>query len=270
MIGQQIKTPDIIEKVTAYRTWDLLDNKLIPLNRISYTWSADKQIAGCQSPYGEYKDACKESPSHDCSCGLYGFFDKNKAIQQSLGVVGVTEHWGKTEIHQDGLRSQYAQIKALAYAPINKKCTSYYGRSMLRTVMYILRLLTQLIFISALILTLLKIIMGIVGVESFSNYSIIGLLLYITILGVAAVYSLGIFIIFGMSISRKKLITKIDWKIFLQGFKDKFISEKKKKQQLKDFCFQHNIIYVDDHQKLDKFCNSQITKDCFDKEFIHI
>jgi hypothetical protein len=70
-----------------------------------------------------------ESPEADCGCGIYGqfnildsfesilptfdYFTLPKGQVNSIGVVVLTEHFGKIQVHSKGLRSEYARVKGL-------------------------------------------------------------------------------------------------------------------------------------------------------------
>lgn len=127
MIGEHIQPPDLCEKVTAFRTWHISADfcEGIFLRSYSYGEKWSKHMKACCG-----KGERHVSPEQDCTCGLYGFFDHQAAQKNNCGIVGVCEFYGKTQIHKDGLRSQYANIKSL-YCPewtleemVNKKRVS--------------------------------------------------------------------------------------------------------------------------------------------------
>ncbi|MBK8293715.1 MAG: hypothetical protein IPK93_02670 [Solirubrobacterales bacterium] len=62
------------------------------------------------------------APKHECSCGLYAFHAWPEHFGRSLlgpatleypQVFGVVEAWGRTELHNDGFRAEFARPLAL-------------------------------------------------------------------------------------------------------------------------------------------------------------
>jgi len=61
-------------------------------------------------------------PSTDCSCGFYSFHQSREAMgkvvmhakrSQQVAIAGIVRSWGRTEVHADGMRSEYAKPDVL-------------------------------------------------------------------------------------------------------------------------------------------------------------
>ena len=94
---------------TAWRAWDVVPmENALRLHSLTATWLPNaKQVAKC------WKKRKHSSPAWSCTCGIYGAFRKEMLIRNSL-VIGRCAFWGKTIVHQYGLRSQYAYPLSLA------------------------------------------------------------------------------------------------------------------------------------------------------------
>lgn len=134
---QEIEPPDLSTKVTAFRSWLWKDgvpvslaaeekwdepvmqavcNQKTALHLQRPTWKTLLfRFFGIALPYKKQKIDLHFAPYHDCSCGLYGMFDLRQTQRYApLPLVGICEFWGQTEVHQNGIRAQYAQIKAIS------------------------------------------------------------------------------------------------------------------------------------------------------------
>lgn len=110
-IGDHFQEPDLAQSVSVFRTW---------------SWDSDqKRLISAYAKEGWQKHmqaVCKKgvehiAPQKDCSCGLYGFYEYDSALDYSQKtdiVIGICNVWGKIEAHEKGLRAQHAQIVALS------------------------------------------------------------------------------------------------------------------------------------------------------------
>lgn len=248
MIGEKVEVPDFANKITTFRTWDLLNDKLVPLVKTASSWDEKVQVAECKEHLNVFNKK-HQVPDKDCSCGLYGFFDIDKALNKSLGVVGVTEHWGKTEVHQDGLRSQYAQIKALAYAP-QKRSSVWLARNPILASLFILNIISTFLLCFILPVTFLTLFL--------INPSITISLLEVAVVVFAFYIIVPLLVALFYIISGQELFTKTHVEIFVKQVKYLFTPKENKMLHLKNFCQQNDIVFVENYEELRKYCDQRI------------
>lgn len=240
MIGENLQVPDYVEKITCYRTWELKENQLYPYYKRDEPWNPNKNVAECKGLYQKH-----QAPNKACSCGLYGFHDLKSALNINYGIIGVTEHWGKSEVHQDGLRSQYAQIKALCSVTnkkdqLSKIMISFFPES--RTFQIINGIAITLILITSFItaITINQTIMPFKSIEnSFSQ-----IILYIYMFIVLTVISVCICAFITLTLST--LFSKKKRKLLLQ------------KRNLKKYCNQHQIPFAKNIGQLSEYHSNRI------------
>lgn len=119
------RAPDLAEPVIAYRTWRALHGALVsPF--LPQRWDADVVVARCERGdparfrhAGTLLDEEHVSPDRRCRCGIHAYLEPRSALagvdhRRVLGIVAV---WGVVQVHPEGLRAQYAQIRALGASP---------------------------------------------------------------------------------------------------------------------------------------------------------
>jgi hypothetical protein len=81
-------------------------------NKTSHIWTPGVNTAVCKK--SAYNMVIHEdgAPAHDCECGLYSYYvPKYTGAQQVLWAI-VTS-WGKMEVHETGMRSEFMKVEAL-------------------------------------------------------------------------------------------------------------------------------------------------------------
>jgi hypothetical protein len=139
--------PDYINYIVAWRAFvfDEDQNLLVgPIYRQGWTPNGAteatcRRIVENGTPFAAYlamqgkqPEACKLPPESDCTCGLYGYWSLKKTIKEHIDddtryfkdpprYVALCRYWGVTEAYRTGLRSQFAEIKAIAWANPSQK-----------------------------------------------------------------------------------------------------------------------------------------------------
>jgi|SRR5208282_2203829 len=107
-------TPDYISPFTAYRTWHWEpDGTLLSLNRARWVPN-EAHVAKCN------KNHPHESPSRDCTCGIYAAKHWKHLIDigyAEYGIHGEVALWGKIEECRLGYRAQHAYPKFFVVLP---------------------------------------------------------------------------------------------------------------------------------------------------------
>ncbi|MDP9400882.1 MAG: hypothetical protein M3P39_08065 [Actinomycetota bacterium] len=115
-------SPDHGDPVVGFREWVLLDDELLsPLARTP--WGAETMqaecLARCRRAAGLWRSASPHpgpAPDPRCVCGLYAF--AHPYAQRDHGrltvVRGAVALWGRVEVHERGMRAEFARVLALA------------------------------------------------------------------------------------------------------------------------------------------------------------
>jgi hypothetical protein len=108
--------------VIGYREWVLIGDELIsPLARTA--WTADPVRAECLPGCRTARNLWREPTAHDgpapdpgCVCGIYAMCTPGqlRGHDRFTVVRGAVALWGRIELHQRGMRAEYARIVALA------------------------------------------------------------------------------------------------------------------------------------------------------------
>jgi hypothetical protein len=112
MIGDQIQAPDLIQEVTAWRTWTVKDSHLTSMSfrdRWGKHMSAECHLHGKRDVF----DVEHKVPFESCGCGLYGFYEYEEVKSRRCDAVGVVKYWGECQAHQTGLRAEHAKVVAV-------------------------------------------------------------------------------------------------------------------------------------------------------------
>jgi hypothetical protein len=107
--------PDLLAPVYAFRDWHALPEGLAS-PRTGVTWTSPMLTAECRPRTAE--DLVRPShraPGRDCNCGIHGYFHPNHDTSKVdfQGVTGVITAWGQVEVHEDGIRAEFARVEAL-------------------------------------------------------------------------------------------------------------------------------------------------------------
>jgi hypothetical protein len=111
-----------IRPIIGYREWVLVgDDLLSPLARVP--WRAGPMQAecllSCRGAQGLWRTASthpESAPAPGCVCGIYALFAPGKPkFRERLAVArGAVVLWGRIELHQRGMRAEFARIVTLA------------------------------------------------------------------------------------------------------------------------------------------------------------
>ena len=113
---------DVIEPVVGYREWVLVGEDILsPLARTP--WEAGPMQAeclpSCRGARGLWRTASAHpgpAPDPGCVCGIYALFTPHRAAgRERLALIrGAVVLWGRIELHQRGMRAEFARIVTLA------------------------------------------------------------------------------------------------------------------------------------------------------------
>ena len=117
--------PDVVQPVIGYREWVLIGEEILsPLARMP--WGAEPMQAeclpSCRGARGLWRRASLHpgpAPDPACVCGIYALFtpDRHRDGDRLALVRGAVALWGRIEVHQRGMRAEFARIVALAVPP---------------------------------------------------------------------------------------------------------------------------------------------------------
>jgi hypothetical protein len=109
------RVPDLLDPVYAFRDWRITPDGLAS-PRTGVLWSSPVLTAECHPRTAESLLRPPHSaPGRDCSCGIHGYFRPGYETSKVdyRGVTGIISVWGEVELHQDGVRAQFARVEAL-------------------------------------------------------------------------------------------------------------------------------------------------------------
>lgn len=136
-IADEIKVPDYVEPLTAYRAWIYnRTNKIFRSTYIDFIWERDtvyqakcfNHKCGCYTiALTNYLDQpIPEETSVPHTSGVCGFYSLKKydpdtiaacvGISSSHLVIGEVEIWGKIVEHTHGYRSEFARMNKIKWA----------------------------------------------------------------------------------------------------------------------------------------------------------
>ncbi len=114
--------PDLTRPIIGYRDWvQVGDEILSPLARTP--WEAGPMQAeclpSCRGARGLWRTASAHpgpAPDPGCACGIYGLFapPRPRGRERLALVRGAVVLWGRIELHQRGMRAEFARIVTLA------------------------------------------------------------------------------------------------------------------------------------------------------------
>jgi hypothetical protein len=114
--------PDLARPIIGYRDWvQVGDEILSPLARTSWTSEPLQAecLPSCRGARGLWRKASAHAgpaPDPGCACGIYALFEPSRpARRERLALVrGAVVLWGRIELHQRGMRAEFARIVTLA------------------------------------------------------------------------------------------------------------------------------------------------------------
>ena len=114
--------PQETRPLVGYREWVLVGDEILsPLARTP--WKAGPMHAeclpSCRGAHGLWRTASAHpgpAPDPGCACGIYALFTPRPAgRRERLALVrGAVVVWGRIELHQRGMRAEFARIVMLA------------------------------------------------------------------------------------------------------------------------------------------------------------
>jgi hypothetical protein len=112
--------PDLAAAVVGFRSWRLANGEL-QSPYIPCRWDGPVMHAQCYDANrvllrGEgWLDEPHESPHTDCQCGIYAYHEPGmrRYYGEAWCCEGVVTAWGRIEVHADGIRAEYARVRAL-------------------------------------------------------------------------------------------------------------------------------------------------------------
>ncbi|MEA2467240.1 MAG: hypothetical protein QOJ57_1366 [Thermoleophilaceae bacterium] len=118
----QVEAPDLIQPVAAFRVWRVVDGRLWSPH-VDVAWTEPVQRARCRRPVrdapGPSAPLPHAAPHPECGCGIYAYHElvpRLRATFQVPGfVLGIVSVWGEIQAYAEGLRSEYARVRAIAY-----------------------------------------------------------------------------------------------------------------------------------------------------------
>jgi hypothetical protein len=104
------RAPDLVEPLIGYRHWRI-DEGALWSPYLAHRWERGLNTARCACD-ARHPDP---PPGHACACGLHAWYRPCPRLGYATpGLVGgAVAMWGAVELHETGLRAQYATIVAL-------------------------------------------------------------------------------------------------------------------------------------------------------------
>ncbi len=115
-------TPGLAGPIVGFRQWVVVGDEIYsPLARTA--WGNDPMqaecLARCRRAGGLWRRPSEHdgpAPDPDCVCGVYALFapESLRRRDRLSRVSGAVVVWGRLEVHETGMRAQFARIVALA------------------------------------------------------------------------------------------------------------------------------------------------------------
>lgn len=117
------------QAIIGYRRWSVdSEGNLYPMTvRDAWKPGINRSFCWVKNP-----DSADLTVPHDgglCHCGFNAFFELNKAVCSYTApdsVIGAVAGAGKVQIHEEGFRSEEAQVIALCFVPGNSVIKKYF------------------------------------------------------------------------------------------------------------------------------------------------
>lgn len=113
---------DRVEPIVGFRQWVVVADEMVsPLART--TWDDEPMqaqcLAHCRRAGGLWRRPTPHdgpAPDPECVCGIYALFtpEGTRRRERLSRVAGAVVMWGRIEIHEVGMRAEFARIVALA------------------------------------------------------------------------------------------------------------------------------------------------------------
>ena len=114
--------PDRVGPIVGFRQWVVVGDEIYsPLARTA--WGDEPMqaecLARCRRAGGLWRRPSQHggpAPDPECVCGIYALFapEPLRRREQLSRVSGAVVVWGRLEIHEAGMRAEFARIVALA------------------------------------------------------------------------------------------------------------------------------------------------------------
>lgn len=114
--------PDLVEPIVGFREWVIVGDEIYsPLART--VWDDQPMqaecLARCHRAGGLWRHAEEHdgpAPDRNCVCGIYALFAPHlpRRRHELTRVGGAVVVWGRVEVHETGMRAEFARIVALA------------------------------------------------------------------------------------------------------------------------------------------------------------
>ena len=121
-LASECFAPEETRPLVGYREWVLVGDEILsPLARTP--WKAGPMHAeclpSCRGAFGLWRTASAHpgpAPDPGCVCGIYALFTpRSPRGRERLALVrGAVVVWGRIELHQRGMRAEFARIVTLA------------------------------------------------------------------------------------------------------------------------------------------------------------
>jgi hypothetical protein len=107
--------PDLLAPVHAFRDWRISPDGLTS-PRTGSVWTSAVLAATCQPrTVDDFVRPPHAAPGHGCTCGIHAYFHPSHETSKVdyLGVTGIVSVWGHVEVHEHGVRAEFARVEAL-------------------------------------------------------------------------------------------------------------------------------------------------------------
>ena len=105
--------PMVVEPLVGFRKFVIWGATLMsPVARTR--WEEPMMEAECRLPDEFIPNERHQAPHPSCSCGVYALHRRDPMLGPSRGSWAIVTLWGRVEVHQIGMREQYARICAIA------------------------------------------------------------------------------------------------------------------------------------------------------------
>ena len=105
--------PVVVEPLVGFRKFVIWGAFLVsPIARTR--WEGPVMEAKCRLPDGFVRGGNHEAPDPICSCGVYALHRRVPMWSPPRGSWAIVALWGRIQVHDLGMRAQYARICALA------------------------------------------------------------------------------------------------------------------------------------------------------------
>jgi hypothetical protein len=107
--------PDLLAPVHAFRDWRVTPDGLLS-PRTGVPWTGRVMAATCHPCTAEdFIQPPHRAPGQACHCGIHAYFRPNYETSRVdyTGVTGIVTVWGHVQVHEHGLRAEFARVEAM-------------------------------------------------------------------------------------------------------------------------------------------------------------